>query len=200
MSSMCSHRSYLVIRAIVKVVLRILHPVIRIEGRENVPQGAAVICANHSGILDPAYVIIFAHLQKLPRTMAKKELFSNRLFGWFLSKLGAFPVDRENADISAIKNALQTLKNDRALMIFPEGTRIRKGKKAEPHSGAALIASRMNAPIVPVYLCPKRFLFSPIVLKYGKPYHLSFEGDKPTAQELQQKSVELMQRIYEMGE
>ncbi len=199
MNSMCSQGSYRVLLFVVRIVLRIMHPVIRIEGLENLPTEPAVICCNHSGILDPAWVLAWAKLPKLARTMAKKEIFCNRFLVWFFTKVGAFPVDRGTADIGAIKNAMQTLKNGRSLLIFPEGTRIRKGKKSQPHSGAVLIASRMQVPIVPVYLSTKRPLFAPVTLKFGKPFSPNFVGSKPTGEELQEQTLIMMDRIYAMG-
>lgn len=199
MTSMCSQGSYRVLLIVVRIVLRIMHPVIRVEGLENLPEEPAVICCNHSGILDPAWVLGWAKLPKLARTMAKKELFCNRFLTWFFTKVGAFPVDRGSTDISAIKNAMQTLKGGRSLLIFPEGTRIRKGKKSEPHSGAMLIASRMQVPIVPVYLSAKRPLFAPVTLKFGKAFSPQFAGSKPTGEELQEQSLAMMEGIYAMG-
>ena len=191
---------YRVVCCILRIALRICHPVIRVRGRENLPEGAAVLCANHSHLTDPLWVVGWSRLQRQPRIMAKKELFSNRLFRWFFAKLGAFPVDRGNTDIKAIKNALQTLKEDNKLLIFPEGTRVRKGKVSQPHSGAVLLAHRVHAPLVPVYLSVQKGLFRPILLKFGTPYFPDFGGSKPDAAALEAHSTELMANIYAMGE
>lgn len=196
----CSRGMFRFLCGVVRTILRIFRPATRIEGVENIPDGAAVLCCNHSGMLDPLWVVAFSDLRILPRIMAKKELFRNKILSWLFYKLGAFPVDRQGADIAAIKIAFQTLKDDNKLLIFPEGTRIRNGKRSQAHSGAALIASRMHAPIVPIYLSPKRHFFSPVHLIVGKAYCLEFGGAKPTSQELQDSADELMRRIYEMGD
>ena len=198
--SICSNRSYRFLRSAVRVILRILHPVIRVEGREHLPEGAALLCCNHSGLTDPAWVIGWAMLDKHPRTMAKKELFQNKLLAWFFEKLGAFPVDRGAADINAIKTAMQVLKSENKLLIFPEGTRVKKGKKVEPHSGALLIGARMKAPVVPVYLPAKRRLFCPVRVVFGEPYFPEYAGAKPTNEELELRTAELMDKIYQMGD
>ncbi len=52
--------------------------------------------------------------------MAKKELFENKILGKLVSALNAFPVDREGSDLSAIRNSLKVLKEDKVLGIFPE--------------------------------------------------------------------------------
>ena len=198
--SMFSPFMYRVVCCLVRVVLRIIHPVIRVQGRENLPEGAAILCANHSCFTDPVWVVIWSGLQRQPRIMAKKELFSNRLLRWFFAKLGAFPVDRGNTDIKAIKTALQTLKENNKLLIFPEGTRVRKNKVSQPHAGAVVLAHRIQAPLVPVYLSVRKGLFRPIHLKFGTPYFPDFGTDKPDAAALEARSAELMAGIYAMGE
>lgn len=200
MTKLLSQRWYNFLSPIARGILRIFHPVIKVKGLENIPQGPSVLCVNHSGLLDPGWVVVWCRLDKLPRTMAKKELFRSKFMSRILSKIGAFPVDREGSDISAIKTAFQTLKEGNRLLIFPEGTRIRKGKTSQPHSGAALIASRMHVPLVPIYLSNKRFIFSPVHLIVGEPIDLEFAGSKPTAQELQDRSDAMMKQIYRMGE
>ncbi len=198
--SMCSHRMYRFLASSARVALRILHPVIRVEGREQFPEGAAVICCNHSGMSDPFWVIAWSRLKRHPRSMAKKELFNNKIIGWACDKFGAFPVDRGAPDINAIKTAMQTLKSDNKLLIFPEGTRVKKGKKVEAHSGALLIAARLKVPVIPTYLSVKRWPFCPVRLIFGKPYFPEYAGPKPTSEELEQRTAEMMEQIYRMGD
>lgn len=197
---MFSRFTYKLLVVIVRVLLWISHPVLRVEGRENIPEGKAVLCANHSNFSDPIWILGFSGLDTLPRTMAKKELFHNPILRWLLFKVGAFPVDRGNADISAIKTAMQTLKQGNKLLIFPEGTRVKGGEVVEPHSGAALIAHRMNAPIVPVYLSTKKSIFHTVRLIFGEPYTLDFGGVKPCADDLAQSATDMMNTIYALGE
>ncbi len=191
---------YHFLAGIARIFLRICHPVIRISGLENLPEGAAVLCANHSSFTDPIWILAWSRLSRLPRTMAKKELFRNPILRWVFSLIGAFPVDRESTDIAAIKTAMQTLKDNNKLLIFPEGTRVRKGKKSEPHSGAVMIAHRMKAPIVPVYLSVKKGLFRPICLIFGTPYITDFGGVKPDAAALERAATEMLKKIYDLGQ
>ncbi len=194
------HFVYHILAFFARICLRICHPVIRISGRENLPTGAAVLCANHSSFSDPVWILAWSRLSRLPRTMAKKELFRNPVFRWVFSLIGAFPVDREKTDITAIKTAMHTLKDNNKLLIFPEGTRVRKGKTSQPHSGAVLIAHRMKAPIVPVYLSVQKGLFRPIRLVFGTPYMVDFGGEKPDSAALDQSAVVMMDKIYSMGQ
>lgn len=197
---MFSRRTYRALRAFLIAVTHIWHPVIRVHGKENIPEGAAVMCSNHSAFSDPIWIIVYGNLPVLPRTMAKQELLKIPVLGALLKKLGAFPVDRSGTDISAIKTAMKTIKEGNKLVIFPEGTRIRGGKKSEPHSGALLIATRTQVPIVPIFLSRKKHPFSKIDLVFGKPYHPEYSEKHPTAEELDKLSVELMDQIYKMGE
>ena len=197
---MFSKRAYRVLRVCLLVVMRIWHPIIRVRGKENIPDGAAAMCCNHSAFSDPVWIIVYGNLPVLPRTMAKKEAIKTPVIGALYQKLGGFPVDRNGADISAVKTAMKTLKEGNKLIIFPEGTRIRGGKKSEPHNGAMLIAARAKAPIVPIFLSTKKRPFSKVDLVFGKPYDPEFSDKHPSTDEMDKLSADLMEQIYKMGE
>lgn len=197
---MFSKRAYRVLRVLLLIVMRIWHPIIRVRGKENIPDGAAVMCCNHSAFSDPVWIIVYGNLPVLPRTMAKQEALQTPVLGALLKKLGGFPVDRKGADISAVKTAMKTLKEGNKLIIFPEGTRIRGGKKSEPHSGAMLIAARTKAPVVPIFLSMKKRPFSKIDLVFGKPYYPEFSDKHPSTEEMDKLTADLMDQIYKMGE
>ena len=197
---MFSKRAYRVLRVCLLVVMRIWHPIIRVRGKENIPDGAAVMCCNHSAFSDPVWIIVYGNLPVLPRTMAKKEAIKTPVIGALYQKLGGFPVDRNGADISAVKTAMKTLKEGNKLIIFPEGTRIRGGKKSEPHNGAMLIAARTKAPVVPIFLSTKKRPFSKVDLVFGKPYNPEFSDKHPSTDEMDKLSADLMKQIYKMGE
>ena len=61
--------------------MRIWHPIIRVRGKENIPEGAAVMCCNHSAFSDPVWIIVYGNLPVLPRTMAKKEAIKTPVIG-----------------------------------------------------------------------------------------------------------------------
>lgn len=143
---------YTVIRAIATPIIHLLFSV-KFEGIENIPEsGPLVICSNHRSFIDPVFIAVGIKKRKLC-FMSKKELFSFKPFGFILSKLGAFPVDRGTGDMDAIKNAEDFLKKGRPLMIFPEGTRSKDGNPLRPKSGAVYIASDTGADILPVAIC-----------------------------------------------
>lgn len=169
-------------------------------GRENIPDGPAVICPNHSTIGDPFYVC-FGFGRRYPmRAIAKMAVLKVPFIGWILGKAGVFGVDRGSADVKAVKTSLHYLKEGSKLLIFPEGTRVRDGEEVEAKTGAVLFATRTNTPILPVYVPRKKKLFRVNTIVIGTPYYAEFEGRRPTTEELKAITDDLMERIYKLGE
>ena len=177
----------------------LVHP-IRAIGRENIPEGGAVFCANHSALAHPLMVCFAATLRWHIRPMAKIELSRVPLVGWFLGKAGVIYVDRGHADVKAVKEALPCLKAGGKMLVFPEGTRVHAGEDVSAKGGAALFATRTGVPIVPVYVSRKKYWFrrSPVVI--GKPIHPQIAGRKATSEELERIMNDVMEQIYQMGE
>jgi len=187
---------------LVRAALRVWHPVFRVTGRENIPQGQnLVICGNHSGMMDPAWVLFAMKASKeCPAIVAKEEVMRIPVIGPILRHVGVFPVKRGENDVNAVKHGLAALKSGKSLLLFPEGTRVKKGKVVEPKSGAVMFAVRTGVPILPVYLENKRFPFSPMRCVIGAPWTPPVEGKKATPEELHNLARELMDKIYVLGE
>ncbi|MGI5963101.1 MAG: lysophospholipid acyltransferase family protein [Lawsonibacter sp.] len=169
-------------------------------GREHIPDGPAVICPNHTTIGDPFYVV-FAFGQKYPmRAMAKIQIMRVPFVGWILGKAGVFGVDRGHADMKAVKTALKFLKDGSKLLMFPEGTRVHSGEDVTAKTGAAMFATRTGVPLLPVYVQAKKKLFRRNVVAIGEPFYPQFAGRKPTADELDAITGELMARIHALEE
>ena len=180
-------------------VFKFVYPVKAI-GRENIPEGSVVICPNHTSAIDPLYVV-FAFGRKYPMwAMAKQEVMKWPVVGWILGKAGVFGVDRGNADLKAAKTALRCLKENRKLLMFPEGTRVQEGENVEAKAGAALFATRTGSPLLPVYIPAKKKLFRPTTVVIGKPYYPQIAGRKATTEELQAIAADLMERVHALGE
>lgn len=118
-------------------------------GVEHVPhEGATILAANHRSFLDP--FVIGAFSRRPVYYMAKRELFERPPQAWLLSSLGAFPVDRGTGDEQAMDTALALLARGECVVIFPEGTRVRRGPLAHPRRGVGRLALQSGAKVVPV--------------------------------------------------
>ncbi|HEY8417971.1 MAG TPA: lysophospholipid acyltransferase family protein [Limnochordales bacterium] len=143
------------------------------------PSGPVILAANHVNYLDP--LLIGAALSRPVHFMAKHELFRNRVLAWLLRHVYAFPVRRGQADRQAIRVALDRLAAGHVVGIFPEGTRSGTGELQDLQGGAALLALKSGAPVVPLAVVgieqaldrggrrfPRR---APVALKMGPPLH-----------------------------
>ncbi len=171
---------------------------VRSKGRENIPvSGGFILALNHR----TNYDVLLAGITSTRRLryMAKAELFKNKFFAWLITKCGAFPVNRGRGDIGAIKSALEKLRNNEPLLMFPEGKRVtsieeEKNTKAKP--GAVMIAIKAQVPIVPAYISGKFGFLRKVTINYGKPiYYTEYAGEKQSVDKLQSLSDEMMDEI-----
>ncbi len=143
---------YALLSGVVGLIFRI-----KVVNRQNEPEeGHYVVCANHISATDPI-IVCYAFRKHQVHFMAKKELFKIPVFSGFIRMLGAFPIDRGGSDVGAIKTAVSIVESGRALGIFPQGHRYpeQDPRKTKTKNGAALIATRASADIVPVYIWRK---------------------------------------------
>ena len=133
---------------LLRVVFRL-----RVRGREQLPEGGFVLAANHNSNFDPWPLGIPLFPKRYLRFMAKSELFWTP-FKQFATAAGAFPVERGRADTEAIATATRLCREGHVVVMFPEGTRRKKGlrkrREAKAHTGAARIALDAGVPLVPV--------------------------------------------------
>ena len=118
-------------------------------GREHLPKsGPLLLASNHRSFLDP--FVIGAMMRRPVYYMAKRELFEKRWQAWILNALGAFPVDRGAGDGDAMATARAILERGDCVVIFPEGTRVRRGPLGSPRRGIGRLALETGAPIAPI--------------------------------------------------
>lgn len=179
--------------------LAIFYPT-RIIGRKNIKKGKAIFAANHTSNMD--VVLFLANTYEKKYTLAKKELFKNKFFGAILKSYGGISIDRENNDVAAIKKSLKVLKDNKKLIIFPEGTRNKTddtSKLMQVKNGTALLAIKSKTPIIPVWISrrPKMFRLTKIII--GKPFELSeFYGEKLGDVVLEKASKIITEKIEEL--
>lgn len=174
-------RFYKFLVSVVIPVFRLFFRV-RITGKENIPEGAMVVCANHTSMLDPFFAVMLFEKNDLPVFMGKIELFLVPVIGALLRKIEAIPVDRGSTSMSTLRDAINHLKNGRKIVIFPEGTRVSgEADVAGAKTGAAMIACRAGATMLPVFISGKKRLFGRVDVIVGTPVRTdSFEGSGST--------------------
>lgn len=155
-------------RALCSAFYALFHP-IRVEGGENLPEeGGYILALNHTNFRDAIVGKIIARPDA--RAMAKKELFANKLIAYFLTRFGAFPVDRGSVDMEAMRLSMDVLNGGHPLVIFPEGHRYTDGDIHEVKPGTALIAMRTGAPVIPARIRSSYRIFSPVNVRIGSPF------------------------------
>jgi len=121
------------------------------QGREHARiKGGLIVASNHRSFLDPFLIASLLPWRRRIQFVAKVELFEKRWQGWFLNRLGAFPIRRGQSDETAVETAELAVERGGTVVIFPEGTRIRQGSLARPKRGVGRLALESGAPVMPV--------------------------------------------------
>jgi 1-acyl-sn-glycerol-3-phosphate acyltransferase len=165
------------------------------RGRENIPDGAAMICSNHSSMLDPILISLTFGIDHHPHYIAKSELFKVPFLSFVIQRLGAISVHRKTVDLAMIKETLSYFKNGDKVAIFPEGTRSMEASTTNAKLGAVKIAERAEVSIVPIFIPRKKKMFKKIITVIGEPYRTCKQGGKRTAEVYDALAVELMRKI-----
>jgi 1-acyl-sn-glycerol-3-phosphate acyltransferase len=178
---------------------------LRVHGRENLPAtGGYVLACNHLSNFDPWPLGMPLWPQRWLRFMAKSELY------WWpatlvLNGAGAFKVRRGTGDREAMATAERLAREGNVVVMFPEGTRRRKGlvkrHQARAHSGAARIALETGVPLVPAAVAGTDQLLKlgPIEVVFGAPLEIDDLRASDDIRRASQEATErLMARIAEL--
>jgi 1-acyl-sn-glycerol-3-phosphate acyltransferase len=177
----------------------------RVEGVENVPaKGPAILMINHIAFVDP-----FVVLHVLPRNivpLAKIEVYNYPIVGIFPRIWGVIPVRREEVDRRAIQGALDVLRAGEIILVAPESTRspqLQQGKE-----GAAYLASRSGAPIIPVAIegtegfptlpFRERWRGPGAQVRFGRPFSFRAGPDRRERNQLRKMTDEAMYALAAM--
>jgi len=185
----------------------LMHGVYRLQvtGLENIPDGGAVLAANHTSNFDPWPLGFPLWPRRQLYFMGKAELF-NPVLGPVLLAAGAFPVRRGEHDVQAIETAIRLCKEGKVVAMFPEGTRRSKGMRkkfsARPRGGSARIALAAGVPLVPAAIkgTDRLLRMSQLKVAYGKPIPVEqFAGlpPKDASDALTERLMAEIQGLYE---
>ncbi len=188
---------YKVCTVIVRFVLLFVFR-LKFVGRENLPkEGGVIVAFNHTSNWDP--VVAGLSCPRKLRFMAKEELFKNPVFGALIKALGAFPVHRGRGDIGAIKSSLKILSEGEVMLMFPEGHRIKDGRRVKAKPGVALIAQRAQVPVVPVCISGEYKWLHKVTVTYGNPISLEeYYGQKLEQEKIQEIADNILDEVRKL--
>jgi len=132
-----------------------------VRGRESIPStGGLIIASNHVSFWDPP--LVGAAILREAHFLAKEELFSTPLLGPLIRSVNAIPIRRGMADLSGMSRAIAAMKAGGALLMFPEGSRMRDGELHPARPGVGMMAVHADVPILPCFISgssrPSRWL------------------------------------------
>lgn len=178
----------------------------RIYGADQVPlRGPLVVVANHASYFDPPFI---SNCVRRPVAwMAKEELFQIPIFRTLITWYGAYPVKRGAGDRRALQAALNALEQGWAVGVFLEGTRTPDGRIHDPKLGAALIAAKAQAPLLPVCLWGTQEILknspfprpAPITVRIGTPIPPPPTGDRALLETVTQHCCEVIHHLHDLG-
>lgn len=129
-------------------------------------RGGAIVAANHTSMADPFLVGVAVWYRRL-FFLAAEVVMQGKLRSWLLKGVGAIRIDRNTADVEAIRNSVNVLKEGHLLAVFPQGG-ITAGEDVQSlKSGAVLIALQAGVPIVPMHIYPRKRWYSRRVVVIG---------------------------------
>jgi 1-acyl-sn-glycerol-3-phosphate acyltransferase len=179
---------------------------LHVDGWENIPaDGPVVMMGNHMSAIDPGVMISFYPDRDIV-PLAKIESFETPMMRYFVRQWGAIPVNRGEADLKALKSALEHIQNGYVVMLYAEGTRSKTGL-IQGQEGSAYIALKTDATIVPVAIWgtrdfplawTKEFRRPHIYLRFGQPFKFRHEGGKLPREHFREMTDEAMYRIAEL--
>ncbi len=182
-----------------------------VVGIEQIPaEGGFIIAANHASFIDPPF--IGSQVTRQIAYFARKTLWKPGFASWWLDTVGTIPVDRDGGqDVSAIKRVLKAIKDNKGLILFPEGTRTLDGQLQPAKAGVGLIACRTQVPVVPARIFGSFEAYGKgakiprfgtrVSVVFGKPLPPSFYDDPSAGKERYQIASErIMAEIAKLRE
>ncbi|KKD39126.1 acyl-phosphate glycerol 3-phosphate acyltransferase [Limnoraphis robusta CS-951] len=179
----------------------------RIHGLERMPQqGRVIIVSNHASDFDPP--IVASSMGRPVAFMAKEELFKVPILKDAIRLYGAYPVKRGASDRSAIRAALDYLEQGWAAGLFMEGTRTPDGRIHNPKLGAALIAAKAEAPLLPVCVWGTHAILQegsgmprpvPVTVRVGELIDPPRSTQRQELEAITQKCADILNGLHDLG-
>lgn len=184
---------YRPLAVVVKTAVRVMRWRVLIDHNDGIPaEGPAILACNHVSYLDPIMLGLAVERRgRLPRYMAKRELFEVPVFGAMLRQMRHVPVDRRGDAARSLDAAVERLREGYVLGVFPEATIRPVFDPANGKTGAARLALATGAPLIPVGLWGGQAIATkgdslhprpglPLAVHVGEPVD-SFVGEDATA-------------------
>ncbi|GAA6618489.1 lysophospholipid acyltransferase family protein [Scytonema sp. NUACC26] len=179
----------------------------QIYGAKNVPKaGPLVVVSNHASNYDPP--LVSSSVRRPVAYMAKEELFKIPILKQAIELYGAYPVSRGSADRTAIRAALKYLNEGWAVGVFLQGTRTPDGRITDPKRGAALIAAKANAPLLPVCLWGTQAIEQkgsatprsvPVTVRIGELINAPSSTDKEELEAVTKQCATAINALHDLG-
>lgn len=195
--------NYLTLRSIVRFIMSIIAD-IEVRGMEKLPQGNAIVAANHLGRLDTAVLLCINDREDIIMPVAEKYR-DHPLYGAIGRTVNGVWLNRFEADYSAMRQILERMKQGGMLVIAPEGTRSKTEALQPGKMGVAFLAGKSGYPVLPVALTGtedrvilenlKHFRRSKITVTAGEILHIEIPSGKGREQAMQAATDEIMCRI-----
>jgi len=170
---------------------------LEVKGQKNVPRrGALILAANHKSYADPPLVGVA--LPRVAHYLAKRSLFKFPPIGWLLKVWHSHPISRAGG-AEAIKDAVDLMEEGDALIVFPEGKRIRGEEFGQPKPGVGMLAMATKTPVIPVYVhnSNKMFKFKKLSVIFGQPiFPQDFHTYEKLAEEIMSAIVQLKESHF----
>lgn len=178
----------------------------RVKGVEKVPlTGPLVVVSNHGSYFDPPFLA--CAIGRPVAYMAKEELFRVPVLSQIIKTYGAYPVNRNTGDRAAIRSALAALDKGWAAGIFLEGTRTPDGRISSPKLGAAMVAAKANAPLLPVCLWGTEKILSsgavpksvPVTIRVGDLIPPPTSNKRADLERVTQQCTTVINSLHDLG-
>lgn len=163
----------------------------------SLPKGKLIIISNHTSFSDITTILSAFWFRQI-HFLAASELFETKLGNFFFRNMHCIKVDRENFNMSVIRQVGEVLKQDKPVAIFPEGRICEGNGEIEAFkSGVALMAIMNRCPILPMYLDKPKGKRRKVLI-VGEPIDLEYHGKFPSVNELEEITAYLRTKEIEL--